>query len=508
MSRVNTFDLSNYKLMTGDMGILYPVGLHEVLPGDTFVQHSSALIRTQPLYAPVMHPLHAEFWHFFVPLRLIWEDFQDFITGGANGTSVPALPTVSLDTTTGGVSTLADYLGRSPRSSGSWTTNVLPFRAMALIFNEWFRDQDLVTELPISLASGADTTTNISLQRPAWEKDYFTSSRPWASKGNAVVLPLGGTAPITGAGNLAGQNIEFRTAAGGGGSVEALQVQAGAGTPNLVEEANIGGGGVNVNGWRPPITASSIAALLQADLSSATAVDINDLRLALAIQRYQENRARYGSRYTEYLRMLGVRSDDARLQRPELLGRGKTTIQFGEVLQTAEGTDPVGSLAGHGMGVMRSNSYRRYFTEHGYQLTLMAVRPKTMYVDAVPRLWNRTTKEDFWQPELQHVGQQAVLNKEVRAAHATPDGTFSYQDRYDEYRRSESQVAGEFRTSLDFWHLGRKFASDPALNAAFVECNPSNRIFSVSSAHQMQVYIKNHVKARRLLTKEGRSFIL
>ena len=174
------------------------------------------------------------------------------------------------------------------------------------------------------------------------------------------------------------------------------------------------------------------------------------------MQRYEEARARFGSRYTEYLRYLGVRSSDARLQRPEYLGGGRQTIQFSEVLQTAEGTDPVGDLKGHGISALRSNRYRRFFEEHGYIISLMTVRPKTIYMQGMPRTFNRRTKEDFWQKELQHIGQQEIPVKEVYNAAADPDAVFGYQDRYDEYRRSQNTVSGEFKTStLDYWHFAR-----------------------------------------------------
>lgn len=247
---------------------------------------------------------------------------------------------------------------------------------------------------------------------------------------------------------------------------------------------------------------------LSANLSGASALTVNALREAMALQRYEENRARYGSRYVEYLRMLGVRSSDARLQRPEYLGGGRQNIQFSEVLTTGTfGSDPVGSMKGHGIGAMRSNRYRRFFEEHGFVITLMSVRPRTMYMNGLPRLFNRRSKEDYWQQELQHIGQQEVLNKEVYAAHATPDGVFGFQDRYDEYRRQESQVAGEFRTTLNMWHFGRSFASSPALNGTFVSCVPTEAPFAVPSADVLWIMTRHSIQARRLVAQVGKSYI-
>lgn len=245
-----------------------------------------------------------------------------------------------------------------------------------------------------------------------------------------------------------------------------------------------------------------------ADLSSATAASINTLRQAFALQRFEEARARYGSRYVEYLRYLGVRSSDARLQRPEYLGGGRDTISFSEVLQTAaDGANPVGTMRGHGISAMRSNRYRRYFEEHGYVLSFMSVRPKTLYIQGMPRTWNRRTKEDFWQVELQHIGQQKVLNKEIYAGAASPDGTFGYQDRYDEYRRQESWISGEFRTTLNTWHFGRNFGSEPALNASFVKCVPPETPFGAPSSDVLWILVKHSVQARRLVAATGSSFI-
>ena len=193
-----------------------------------------------------------------------------------------------------------------------------------------------------------------------------------------------------------------------------------------------------------PINRADIAAGLNVDMSAVSAVNIIALREAFAMQRYEEARARYGSRYTEYLRYLGVRSSDARLQRPEYLGGGKQTIQFSEVLQTAPGEDPgVGSMYGHGIAAMRSNRYRRFIEEHGYVITMLSVKPKTIYTQGLQRTWNRRTKEDFFQKELQHIGQQEILNKELYAKNSQPDGVFGFQDRYDDYRRAESRVSGE-----------------------------------------------------------------
>ena len=248
-----------------------------------------------------------------------------------------------------------------------------------------------------------------------------------------------------------------------------------------------------------------------ADLTAATAVNVNDVREAFALQRYQEARARYGSRYTEYLAYLGVRSSDARLQRPEYLGGGKQTLSFSEVLQTgstASAEDGVGTLYGHGIAAMRSNRYRKFFEEHGYIVSLVSVLPETMYPQGIFRTWNRRVKEDFWQRELQHIGQQPILTKEVYALGANPDSVFGYQDRYDEYRFAESRVHGEFATTLDDWHFARLLAAEPVLNESFITADPAKRPFQAQGTNSTLLLNVRHVMgARRQVAARGSSFI-
>lgn len=492
------FNLSYTKLFTCDMGELVPIGLTEVLPGDTVQASTNALIRCSPLLAPVMHPVRVQIHHWFVPHRLIWEDWEDFITGGPDGNDASVFPTITMPGGGGAaIGSLADYLG-VPTGINSLVVSALPFRAYASIWNEFYRDQDLQTLLTIDETSGADTTTNVTLQNADWEKDYFTSSRPWATKGATITIPLGTTAPITGLGILAGE-----TAA----SINAIGTTAGGDwTAQPGWESN--SDRIHMRAQALGAASGSNRPQVFADLSGASAITINALREAMALQRYQEARARYGSRYVEYLRYLGVRSSDARLQRPEYLGGGRQTIQFSEVLQTAEGTNPVGEMRGHGIAGMRSNRYRKFFEEHGYIITLMTSRPKTIYSQGLFRHWNRRSREDYWQQELQHIGQQEVLNKELYAPHATPDGTFGFQDRYDEYRRSESLISGEFRdTTLDHWHMARIFGSTPALNASFVSSVPTKRIFASEATDGLYVTAKHSIQARRMVAAVGKSYI-
>lgn len=494
------FSLSHYRLLTCDMGELIPCGLTEVLPGDTVQHATSALVRCSPMLAPVMHPVHVRIHHWYVPHRLVWDSWEDFITGGADGLNASVFPTVSLDGTTSAVGTLADYLGIPPFTAAR-SVSALPFRAYNLIWNEWYRDQDLQTELVVSKADGADTTTSKTLQNCAWEKDYFTSARPWETKGPAITLPLGTTAPVKGI----GANLTLAPASN-------VAVRETAPLPDRTYPfARVGD---SIHFEMDSGTGATAKPKIFADLSNATGVSINVLREALALQRYQEARARYGSRYTEYLRYLGVKSSDARLQRPEYLGGGKQTIQFSEVLQTSgqptpTGDDTLGQLGGHGIGAMRSNRYRRFFEEHGYVISLLSIKPKTIYKDGLPRTWNRRVKEDFWQKELQFIGQQEILNKEIYgdlaagAAAGEAEATWGFQDRYDEYRRMESSVSGEFKTVLNHWHFARNFGSLPTLNGDFVKSVPVENPFAVPSTDVLWIMTNHSIQARRLVAPVG-----
>lgn len=495
----NKFSLSHYRLQSMNFGSLTPIGCFEVLPGDTVQQNTSVLLRCSPMLAPVMHPVHMKIHHWYVPYRLIWDDFEDFITGGPDGDDASVYPTIDSTGAAIAAGDLADYLGVPIGFQGEYSA--LPTRAYQLIYNEWYRDQDLVTEVTIDTTSGADTTTSTSLQRAAWEKDYFTSSRPWEQKGTEVTIPLTGDAPVLGIGVRDGGSAQADNANTWRDSAGVLHNSASEYNSESLALFLPNSGTIGASNY-PNI---------YADLSSVAGVTVNDLREALALQRFQEARARYGSRYTEYLRYLGVMPQDARLQRPEYLGGGKQTIQFSEVLQTgpdASDDQGVGRLKGHGIAAMRTNRYRRFVPEHGIVISTMTIRPKAIYADGLARMFNRRVKEDFWQRELEHIGQMEILNKEVYAAHATPDGTFGFQDRYDEYRRLQSGVAGEFQEStLDFWHLARMFGSDPALNSTFIECNPEARPFAVPSEDLFYVMANHSIQARRLLSKQGNSYI-
>lgn len=491
----NKFSLSHYKIATMDMGELIPLTWFETLPGDSIQQATACLVRCSPLLSPVMHPVRVRIHHWFVPYRLIWEDWEDFITGGDDGDNASTPPYISSGSVSEG--TLHDYLGVPPATySPNLEFSALPFRAYNLIYNEHYRDQDLVTELTIDLTDGADTTTDTDIQKVSWEKDYFTTARPWEQKGTGVTIPLVGDAPITGVGKLT------QTWATGPRNVYETD---GSGTTAYADYVNIDNTGNNI--WSAEEDPNNAGyPNIRADLSAVSGVEINDLRLALAIQRYQEARAQYGSRYVEYLRYLGVRSSDARLQNPEYLGGGRQTIQFSEVLATADsGSYDVGDMLGHGISAIRSNKYRRFIEEHGLIMTLMSVLPKSIYTQGLHRSFSRTVKEDYYQRELANIGEQEILNKEVYTEHTSPDDGFGYQARYDEFRSMPSSIAGEFRSTLDHWHYGRVFSSDPALNSTFVNAVPTKRVNASSETDCLYILANHSIQSRRMMAKVAKS---
>lgn len=488
MRKRSKFDLSHYKQFTCNQGELVPISVQEVLPGDSFQMSTNALVRLSPLVAPVMHPVHATIQHYFVPYRLIMSDWESFITGGETGADATTFPTINITPAAG---TLADYFGLPLGTAID--VNALPFRAYALIYNEFYRDQDLQTALVIDETDGADTTTNTTLQKVNWNKDRFTSSRDSSQKGSEISLPLGTEAPIY------GDNMDFDAVSDSNNAAQVRDAQgASANLRSLATDTSYLYGSGTANGTGE----------LKADLSSASSATINELREAFALQSFAEHRMMFGGRYNEYLKFLGIRYSDGRLDRPEYLGGGKETVQFSEVLQTGvDSTDGgLGTLGGHGITAMKSNRFTRFFEEHGMIVSLMTVKPKPMYHQGVHKMWSKTTKEDFFQYELEGIGQEEVLNKEVYVGHTTPLGTFGWQNRYDEYRYSVDTVAGDFRPGqgLEEWTMCRDFSADPALNSTFVTCNPTTRVYASTASDQLLIMAYNNVKARRLMRQVGK----
>nr|AOV86358.1 putative capsid VP1 [uncultured virus] len=489
-------------MMSMNMGQLVPLDWIEVLPGDHFRHDATALIRTQPLLAPLMHKVQAKIFHFFVPNRLLWDNWEPFITGGPDGMNASVHPYVTGLGLPGPsdfqVGTLWDYLGLPPLADAeTLQVSALPFRAYSKIVNDYFVDQDLLTPLPMALTDGSDTTTNTEVFAPAWKKDYFTMARPEPSKGPDVTAPVNGLV-----GTVSGDGTVPKIAAQSTpGDLRNLQA--------ITSQGVSYSGGAITNGSN--LIFGEQAGL---EISDTGTLNVNalDLREMFATLRFQELRSRFGSKYVDYLAYLGVKSDDARLQRAEYLGGGMQPLQFSEVLQTApqDVDDPVGALKGHGISAKRTNRYRKYFQEHGIVMTLMYVMPEPVYSNAVERSWLRTTKEMYWQPEYEHIGQQTVPSVELNGPLATdPDEVVGWIDRYEEYRTPINLVSGEFRpgNSLDYWTMARGWETEATINGDFITGNPTNRVWPATNAQQLYVMVSRNLKARRKVTANPKGYV-
>lgn len=492
--------LSHYRLSTFNQGALYPIAALEVLPGDSFKHQTSMLLRVSPLVAPVMHPVDVSIHHWYVPARLLWEKFEKFITGENRDLTVP---TISFNITDDpDFVPLAQALGVGIETKTTdITVSSLIFRAYNLIWNEFYRDQNLSTALSVPVTDGPDNPADFKIKNVAWEKDYFTTARPYPQQGSdtaTVALSLSGTLPIKGIGTLASntwnQNNQVVRETGMTGAQTTTYVSSGNASTDFKFQQN------PANPGFPNIRADL------ADLQGSVNMDINQWRTAMALQRMREHRNRFGQRYTDLLSFLGIKASDARLQRPEYLGGGRSVISFSEVLSTADTeTAPLGSLGGHGISAVRTGAYKRFFEEHGYMISVAFVRPKAVYINKVPRHYLRRDYEHYWQKELEMLGEQAITNFEVYADSASPSGTFAYIPRFDEYRFQDSFVTGEFRNILDYWHMARKFTTQPVLNESFVTADPTDRIYASTETDQLYAMISHRIAARRLVSKRARA---
>lgn len=501
------FNMSCFHNATMKMGQLYPVLLQEVLPGDTIQLSTSIFARFAPMVAPVMHPTYLFAHTFFCASRVLGDlvgwDFQQFITGGDDGNDISTVPQITLNASNSPVGGLADAFGlpmQALASGNTFKVNMLPFLAYYQIWNEYYRDQDLQTELSFADWVSGYAPTSLSLMAPCWSKDYFTTARPTPQKGPEVTIPVnlsspGGDPVITlqpnGSPTFSSTNNSINT------------VSKYNGTSGLYTIPNNNANERSYLKWADP----ALDVVWNGGPDTTGNISVNDLREGMAIQRFEEHRSLWGSRYEDLLRYLGVRPQDSRLQLPEYLGGFSSPVQFSEVLQTsADAEGGVGDLYGHGISAARGRRIRRFIPEHGYIMTLLCVRPIPVYSQGIERLWSKKTKYDFWTRELEHIGQQEVLNSEVYADGTSEDANvFGFQNRYDEYRRGVSLVSGEFRTNQNFWTLARIFANRPALNSDFVTCLPSDRIFQVGAQNSDQVYcmVKNNIIAKRLVSKNG-----
>jgi hypothetical protein len=458
---------------TFNAGDLIPIFVDEVLPGDTFSINVTGMGRLSTPLFPLMDNMAVRTYAFFVPNRLVWDNWEKFQGQQDNpGDSTDYLiPQISGQTAA--AESLWDYFGIPTGVSGlSW--NNLAGRAYNLIWNEWFRSQDLQDSVAVPKGDGPDTITDFVILKKNKSHDYFTSALPAPQKGDAVDLPLGATAPVVSNGNT----VQFTSTSG-----DTRTLYGVAGNQTVYWSANPT---VTNNNWLlGPQTG------LQTDLSSATAATVNQLREAFAIQRLLERDQRGGTRYTEMLQAhWGVTNGDLRLQRPEYLGGGTSSVNVQPVPQTSstDATTPQGNLAALGTAGGNLGNITKSFTEHGTLMILACATADLNYQQGINRMWSRRDRYDFYMPVFAHLGEQAILNKEIYAqGTSADDDVFGYISAWDEYRYKPSLISGQMRSnyaqSLDAWHLAQDFASLPALNGSFLEENPPiDRVVAVTSA--------------------------
>lgn len=463
------------------------------------------MLRFAPLVSPVMHKVKVETRYFFVPTRILDPIWEKWITGESDAER----PYIIVEEVLEG--SLADYLGLPV---GTYATNLrvspYPFAAYLKIWNEYYRDQNLQDEIDITIVPGDNTTTFADYLagnplRRAWNHDYFTAALPFAQKGDAVQVPLTVQNDIEvqwesqGTGTAAENAGLWRRAATGAIETDVSNIVNATGPVPLSRSAQTATG--NVVSYDPNGT-------LRVDVQS-DAVDINTLRRAFRLQEWLERNARGGTRYIEnILAHFGIKSSDARLQRPEYMGGSKQNMIISEVLSTAQndtGTVPVGQMAGHGISVGGGNTFGKFCEEHGYILGIINVQPVTAYQDGVHRLWTRETHLDYPWPTFANLGEQEVYQKELFARGANPDALFGYVPRYAEMKFMNSRVAGEMRDALKNWTWSRIFTTEQNLNAAFVECNPRTDQFAVTDPDEDHLFahIFNNVYVTRKLPKFG-----
>lgn len=505
----SVFDRSHGYKTTFDSGFLVPFYVDEVLPGDSFKLTATLFARLATPIVPFMDNLYLETFFFFVPNRLVWDNWQKFNGEQKN----PSDSTDFLIPTVSGTNvqnqTLWDYFGLPTNVNKVLTVNALPFRAYNLIFNEWFRDENLQESLKVPTGDGPDNLSDYSLVRRGKRHDYFTSCLPWPQKGPGVEISLGGTVPVSG-------DVSFYRQVGSFHSDNGISSVNNWSNKVLFKETVpfvIGNKDANFTGSGPLPFQGSFAASdshpgkisffagkygitsdgFTADLSKATPISINDLRQAFQIQKLYERDARGGTRYTEILRShFGVISPDARLQRPEYLGGSSARISINPVQQTSATNDitPQGNLAAFGVVSDSFHGFSKSFVEHGYVFGFVNVRADLTYQQGLNRMWSRQGRFDFYWPVLAHLGEQAVLNKEIYAqGTADDDKVFGYQERFAEYRYYPGQITGKFRSTdpqpLDSWHLAQKFSSLPTLSSQFIQDNPPvDRVVAVTSEPQ------------------------
>lgn len=483
--KTSLFDLTHDVKFSGKIGKLMPILAMDCLPGDNVKIGAQSLIRFAPLVAPLMHRFDVSIHYFFVPNRILWENWEKFITDFKDsGGNTPAHPFMIASMVNQNVKEVSDYMGLQAANSDIDRINPFPFAAYNKIYDDYYRDQNLIVEEFTPLLDGENNIV-VPLHTRSYEHDYFTACLPFAQKGDPVQLPIAGFTDVpVHAQWFANNSVQWQG--------------------NLVPGPGTIPVAIPIESPQFGLDSSLIAKTSEMQITSAT---INDLREAFRLQEWLEKQPRGGSRYIESIKAhFGVNSSDGRLQRAEYITGVKSPIIISEVLSNSGNQErPQGDMAGHAVGVNSGGFGRHYCEEHGYIIGIASVMPKTCYQQGTPRHFSRMEMLDYAFPEFANIGEQEVKNKEIYSDHTNPDGTFGYLPRYSEYKVMPNRVAGQFKTTLNHWHAGRIFTSPPNLNKQFLECVNDKRIFAVTDQNEDELWchVLHEITAVRKLPKFG-----
>lgn len=499
----SVFNLSKTSRGTCKMGYMVPIYITDVLPADRFRMSVSEMVRFLPMVAPPMHDVYVFFDYFFVPNRLIWSNWENFRTGGKDGSNTSVPPYIVTPVNGFNESSLADYF-EMPIKVGGKRISALPFRAHNLIYNYYIRNEDMGEERPVPLTDGLDETSPLTLFKRCWPRDYFTGALNDRQRGDPTYLPLGTNAPVLGNGMtlglLASQGIYGGLQQGSGASAVTQQTY---GLP-LGSAAGSTQVPVSTLGVTPDPDKSGLIA----DLTRATATSVDDVRVAFQTQLIKQLLKRAGYRYREFLMaFFGTDAGDGRLQWPSYIGGMSSNALFSEVLQTSasDAVTPQGNMAGHGISATRTQRISYYVPEDGWIIGYMSIVPKACYSQGLPRKYTRETRYDYYNGLYAHLGEKLILNEELFCDGSDTDKAgFAYVPQYEEYRRSFDTSHGLLRTTARYWAFDRIFADRPVFNQNFLECTPSKAPFVDQTDVDQIVYaVRTHVRASRPIPRMG-----